>query len=170
MPEKSVTICYWGSAKTVGESWLNWLDACDEISAALNAPLTHIGVKAAGFSSKALEYSRTRQKLKDAARSGREISRISVYSMPDVFETVAFDYMLHATKSSRFVAVSVSGSISSALLSQKDNIAKILSCQLDQIERTEIFSLTKDEVPMMYVMGAMDANSMKGFKLFQKFP
>jgi hypothetical protein len=72
----------------------------------LGTPLTHFAVKADGISGKSIrsinDHEKTLARLKD-----KRVTWLTGYSLPDGFETAAFDYLLHCSRSEQSLSIAI---------------------------------------------------------------
>lgn len=168
MEEKVLTLCCWGTGETNSSAWEKWLDFCQTFVSNFGLTITHLGVKAEGYSPKALKYIGVKKRVEISLKNNSKINRIAVYSMPKKFDSMGFDYKIHLSRTDGFAVLTFSSLMENKFLSDVKTWEVALKNQLKEVSRLELFTMAKIQNPMMYVMGATDAVNLSSFCMVKK--
>lgn len=166
--EMTCSLAFWGDTTQTTDAWVGWLDLMERASERLQAPLSHIGVTGAGFSAKAVGGRRGVPRLRKALNSGRSVRRVSGYSVPASFATVAFDYQLHMVRGGGSIVLTAATSLA-------DDVADVLCGLRDAVRehiavrRGELFFLSKQELPFFYVNGDAAPEGFSTLRVVERY-
>lgn len=153
------------------QGWLRWYQyiskLCDEIGIEMN----YLGLIGSSFKSgKVLQRKRSEKRFSREIENGAEFRSVACYSLPDNFETAAFDYKIYIGRSCMFEVPRVLLTMESCDFNKLDSdlLVKSLSEHIEY-EKGEIFEMSHLESPQIYAVGSNSISSFKTLKVLAEF-
>ena len=138
-----------------------------EASKRLASPLTHFGIKGEGLGTKDIRPVDAFQEIQPCIESSI-VEWLSGYSLPNDFQTAAFDYNIHMNRCASYVSISAKEDYSSALLNDPNSwLTKLRPfCSL---KKGALFQMDEREIPLLFVSGSSSQDSIESFVMLKEF-
>ena len=130
----------------------SFLDLIEKVSALCGLKITHYGISIPNKNTGQLKKYK-RGKILYNYLSHNELERISFFSVPDDFVTVAFDYLLYI--SIDYKNNYITAGFEKEILNHEciEEIKNILDTYMDKPYLQEIYLMDKEETPLLYAKG-----------------
>ena len=129
-----------------------FLELIEKISALCGLKITHYGICITNKNTGQLKKYK-RGKILYNYLSHNELERISFFSVPDTFTTIAFDYLLYISidyKNNYITAVFEKEILNHECI---EKIKRILDTFMEKPYIQEIYTMDKEETPLLYAKG-----------------
>lgn len=167
------SIVVYGEIDDTVELWQTWINLCVELVQKTNINVEYISIKGDGFNnSNVVKYDNIEQKLSLAINKQKSFESISMYSLPENFKQVAFDYDIYISrvrgKRASYVLVTIANEI---VLKERVNFADLKEniSKFVKKEKGIIFEMDINEFPPKYIMGKGKDTNFKTLKVFEEF-
>ena len=130
----------------------SFLDLIEKISALCNLEITHYGISITNKNTGQLKKYK-RGKVLYNYLLNNELERIGFFSVPDDFVTVAYDYLLFISinyKNNYIIAVFEKEILNHECI---EEIKNILDTYMEKPYIQEIYTMDKEETPLLYAKG-----------------
>lgn len=145
------------------KKWLDFYNYISNFIQSINLVPNYIAVSSESIkSSKISPLKRVEKKLYTAIDNKEEISSLSIYSLPDNFETAAFDYNAYICRTNRLKYSHIIVTLPIEIYKKIDYRGLIVELKnFIDFKEGEIFNLSNLESPHLY---ASKANAPSAFK------
>lgn len=139
-----------------------FIDKIENIFALCGLKVTYYGASIAHKNTGQLKKYK-RGKILHNYLSNNELERISFFSVPDDFVTVAYDYLLSV--SINYKNNFITATFDESIINHKyiEEIKTILDNFMEKTYMQEIYTMDKEETPLLYAMGIK--NNFKTLKI-----
>lgn len=161
---KNISITLWGNCHEK-QKWLEWYNEAKELFNMFGYAHTHIGIQSKSFQSKKiLTVIRKEKEILEKIRSGEVPKSLSCYSLPKEFKVAMFDYDIFCIRREEYISFVLKEEDYN--LNKENLILSFLKKYVD-FEYGEIYSVSRDEVPMLYAE-TRDARNLDTYKFLKE--
>lgn len=112
-----------------------------------------------------MKLSKNEKKVLNEIKSGQEIKYISMFSLPEDFQSASFDYDVMIVRNSQFTTVTVNKGDFNKIDEQK--LVQLLSKYVNK-GQCEIYEMDRYESPLIYASKANPTSFFKTLKIIKE--
>ncbi|MCB2355762.1 hypothetical protein [Clostridium estertheticum] len=165
--EKDIVVSITLHGKVENEiTWLDWYEYAKKIISQLGYNPNYISIESNSMKSgKVLKLKSKEKKIINLINSGENIEWLSIYSLPDEYDSAAFDYNMIATRNSNYLSVIVNKN-DYVKLNVEDTINDLK--KFIEFRNGEIYEMHRDESPLLYAAGLNEISEFDTLKIIKK--
>ena len=166
MEKETISITFNGYINEDNNEWIHWFDDAKKIIRLIGYEPTHVGIESTTLKSgKVMTLKRSEKKVIKSIESGDKIKYISLYSLPNKYESASFDYDVFLARDDGYITLIMNKSD----FNNKDEefIIRILKKYIDS-KSGEIYEMDRSECPLLYAAKDNPASFFKSLKLIKE--
>ncbi|SHJ43504.1 hypothetical protein SAMN02745163_01961 [Clostridium cavendishii DSM 21758] len=166
MEKETISITIYGENIDNDFKWEDWYEDAKKIIESLGYDYNYVGIRTQKLNSgKVMKLSRNEKKVLNEIQSGQEIKYISMFSLPEDFQSASFDYDVMIVKNSQFTTLTVNKGDFNKIDEQK--LLQLLSKYVDN-GHGEIYEMDRYESPLIYASKANPTSFFKTLKIIKE--
>lgn len=166
MEKETVSITVYGENNHDDFRWGEWYDDAKSIIESLGYEYNYVGIRSQRLKSgKVMKLSRNEKKVNDEIQSGQEIRYISMFSLPQDFQSASFDYNVMIVRNSQFITITINKSDLNRI--DEKELIKLLKKYVKNCYG-EIYEMDRYESPLIYASKANPVSFFKSLKVIKE--
>lgn len=166
MEKETISIAIYGDKVGGDFKWEEWYEDAKHIIELLGYDYNYVGIKTQKLNSgKVMKLSRNKKKILNEIESGQEIKYISMFSLPEDFQSASFDYDVMIARNSQFMILTVNKGDFNKIDEQK-----LLQLLIKYVNNGhgEIYEMDRYESPLIYASKANPTSFFKSLKIIKE--
>ncbi len=166
MEKETISITIYGENIDNDFKWEEWYKDAKKIIESLGYDYNYVGVRTQKLNSgKVMKLGRNEKKVLNEIKSSQEIKYISMFSLPEDFQSASFDYDVMIVRNSQFTTLTVNKGDFNKIDEQK--LLQLLSKYIDNVHG-EIYEMDRYESPLIYASKATPISFFKTLKIIKE--
>ena len=166
MEKETISITIYGQNIENDFKWEDWYVDAKKIIESLGYDYNYVGIRTQKLNSgKVMKLSRNEKKVLNEIQSGQEIKYISMFSLPQDFQSASFDYDVMIVRNSQFITLTVNKGDFNKIDEQK---LLLLFSQYVNNVHGEIYEMDRYESPLIYASKANPTSFFKSLKIIKE--
>ena len=166
MENETISITFNGKVEEDNSKWIKWYNEAKKIISLLGYEPTHVGISSAKLNSgKVMILKRNEKKVIASMENGDKIKYLSMYSLPDNYNSASFDYNVLLGRDSDYIILIMNKSDFNNI--DEGILVGILEEYID-VKSGEIYEMDRNEVPLFYAAKDNPSSSFKTLKIIKR--
>lgn len=166
MEKETISITAYGQNIDNDFKWAEWYEDAKKIIKSLGYEYNYVGIRTRKLNSgKVMKLDRNEKKVLNEIQSGEEINHISLFSLPQDFKSVSFDYDVMIVRNFRFITLIVNKSDFKKI--DEEQLVLLLGKYIEDL-RVEIYEMDRYESPLIYASKANPASFFKSLNVIRE--
>lgn len=162
--EKVTAIAIHGQSHEISEIFPSFYEKCKDIFIELKYKFNYLSIDSENFKDgKIKTVSRFEKKMIEEITNKNQVRSICFFSLPENFRNCGFDYDVSIEWNKNFLLFTFSNSVNKIITNQIINDFRIFF----EIDKVEIFKMSRKECPWIYVLGVNPKSSFKTLKILK---
>jgi hypothetical protein len=166
MEKETISITVYGENIDNDFKWEQWYEDAKKIIKLLGYDYNYVGIRTQKLNSrKVMKLNRNEKKVLSEIQSNREIKHISMFSLPQDFQSASFDYDVMIVRNSQFITLTINKSDFNKIDEQQ--LLLLLSKYINNLHG-EIYEMDRYELPLIYASKANPTSFFKTLKIIKE--